>query len=194
MRARVVLAPADVPHAAHGPGPTLGFCLDAERCARVTAFARGVGRPFALEEKMARDVIDAIVAHRASLTHADVLSGLAREVTATIGRDATPPSIDARITNALEILRDPQLDARATIDATRLSTQHFRALFVRDVGTTPRTYRLWRRLLAAIEGMRRVDATRAAHDAGFADLAHFSRTCRRMLGHSPTGLRNGLMR
>jgi AraC-like DNA-binding protein len=50
---------------------------------------------------------------------------------------------------------------------------------------------LWRRLLAAVEALARMDATRAAHAAGFADLAHFSRTCRRMLGYSPTELRDG---
>lgn len=43
------------------------------------------------------------------------------------------------------------------------------------------------------ESLRHVDATRAAHLAGFADLAHFSRTCRRMLGHSPTTMRSALL-
>jgi AraC-like DNA-binding protein len=45
--------------------------------------------------------------------------------------------------------------------------------------------------LAAVLAFDRTDATTAAHRAGFADLAHFSRTCRRMLGYSPTGLRDG---
>ena len=39
--------------------------------------------------------------------------------------------------------------------------------------------------------MARLDASHAAHEAGFADLARFSRTCRRRLGDSPTALRDG---
>lgn len=64
---------------------------------------------------------------------------------------------------------------------------------VRDVGLPIRTFQLWRRLLAAVAALARLDATSAAHAAGFADLAHFSRTSRRMLGYSPTGLRDKLL-
>jgi AraC-like DNA-binding protein len=66
------------------------------------------------------------------------------------------------------------------------------ALFARDVGTSIRSYRLWRRLLRALLAFAQGDATTAAHAAGFADLAHFSRTCRRMLGYTPTALRDGI--
>jgi AraC-like DNA-binding protein len=65
-------------------------------------------------------------------------------------------------------------------------------LFARDIGISRRTYRLWHRLLCALRAFSTSDATSAAHAAGFADLAHFSRTCRRMLGYSPTGLRDGV--
>ncbi len=68
-----------------------------------------------------------------------------------------------------------------------------RRRFVRDVGLPIRTFQLWRRLLVAVAASARLDATSAAHLAGFADLAHFSRTCRRMLGYSPTALRSGLL-
>jgi AraC-like DNA-binding protein len=51
---------------------------------------------------------------------------------------------------------------------------------------------VWLRLLAAAMSLRHLDATRAAHAAGFSDLAHFSRTCRRMLGYSPSQMRAGL--
>ncbi|WP_433932169.1 helix-turn-helix domain-containing protein [Sorangium cellulosum] len=64
---------------------------------------------------------------------------------------------------------------------------------MRDVGLPIRTFQLWRRLLVAVAALSRLDATGAAHAAGFADLAHFSRTCRRMLGYSPTELRSGLL-
>ena len=53
---------------------------------------------------------------------------------------------------------------------------------------------LWHRLLAAVGAFSRIDATTAANAAGFSDLAHFSRTCRRVLGNSPTGLARALLR
>lgn len=51
-----------------------------------------------------------------------------------------------------------------------------------------RRYSLWRRLLHALARVGPVDLTTAAHAGGFADLAHFSRTCRRMLGYAPSEL------
>ena len=39
---------------------------------------------------------------------------------------------------------------------------------------------------------RMTSSSTAAHAVGFADLAHFSRSCRRMLGYTPTALRRGL--
>jgi AraC-like DNA-binding protein len=62
----------------------------------------------------------------------------------------------------------------------------------RDIGTSMRSYRLWHRLLRALRTFSTSDATSAAYAAGFADLAHFSRTCRRMLGYSPTSIRDGV--
>ena len=79
------------------------------------------------------------------------------------------------------------------MEAIGLSDAHLQALFVRDVGVPIRTFRLWRRLLVAIASCLHADSTRAAHSAGFADLAHFSRTCRKMLGSSPTELRQGYL-
>ena len=61
-----------------------------------------------------------------------------------------------------------------------------------DLRDTIRTYRLWRRLLHALAHVGPLDLTASAHAAGFADLAHFSRTCRRMLGYTPTTLRDGV--
>lgn len=54
-----------------------------------------------------------------------------------------------------------------------------------------RRYQLWRRLLAGLAALATHGATTAAHAAGFADLPHFTRTCRRMAGSTPTALRDG---
>lgn len=71
-----------------------------------------------------------------------------------------------------------------------LSADRLRHLFVEQTGLPFRTYLLWLRLTRAVEMLAHgVALTRAAHEAGFADSAHFSRTFRRMFGIAPTNLR-----
>ena len=101
-------------------------------------------------------------------------------------------SLDRRIARLVEVLRDPDTDAAAAAARTRLSAAHLQALFARDVGIPIRSYRLWRRLLHALARVGPLDLTAAAHAGSFADLAHLSRTCRRMLGYAPSGLRANL--
>jgi AraC-like DNA-binding protein len=71
-----------------------------------------------------------------------------------------------------------------------LSMSRLRHLFVEQTGLPFKTYLLWLRLTRAIEGLAAgASITQAAHEAGFADSAHLSRTFRRMFGVSPTALR-----
>jgi AraC family transcriptional regulator len=61
---------------------------------------------------------------------------------------------------------------------------------VEHTGLPFRTYLLWLRLTKAVgvfAGGRSL--TEAAHEAGFADSAHFSRTFRRMFGTQAAALR-----
>ena len=64
-----------------------------------------------------------------------------------------------------------------------LSESRFSHLFTKETGLPFRTYVLWRRLMQAVE-RRAAGATltEAAHQAGFSDSAHFSRTFLRMFG------------
>jgi AraC-like DNA-binding protein len=192
-RGRVVVVPPDVVNAIDSPGPTLGILHDPEAAPRLAAFTRGGGGGgFAVTGRLADRLVEAARAHRARLADPGVLAGLAHECAAALGADAAARRIDRRVARAVEALRDPDADRRRVIEDARISEVHLQALFARDVGVSIRSYRLWRRLLAAIAAFMAADATRAAHAAGFADLAHFSRTCRRMLGYSPTALRDGL--
>ncbi len=78
-------------------------------------------------------------------------------------------------------------------DAARvggLSAGRLRHLFVEQTGLPLRTYLLWMRLTRGIQLLAEGQSlTHAAHRAGFADSAHFSRTFRRMFGIAPTNLR-----
>jgi AraC-like DNA-binding protein len=121
-----------------------------------------------------------------------VLDGLARETAPWLATE-TPRPVDPRVARLVAALRDPDADRAAVIAAIGLTRAHLGELFARDLGVTLRAYQLWHRLLAALAVFARADATEAAHAAGFADLAHFSRTCRRMLGASPTAMRAALL-
>ena len=190
QRARAVLVPADTPYAATCPGPVVSYAFDPEL------------NPHLALTRPAR-IADIVHAHRATLANADTLAGIAREVSAEMSTasraavrsnsGASWKSIDRRIARLAETLRDPDADRVAAIAATRLSPAHVQDLFVRDIGSPIRTYSLWRRLLHALAHVGPLDLTAAAHAAGFADLAHFSRTCRRMLGTSPSELRANLV-
>jgi len=190
---RMVVVPPHHWHAVTSPGPTLGFLYDPERAPHVAGHASGRGGVFPLEGRLAARLGAALVTHRASLSRPEILDGLARECAGWLAKEAPRREPDSRVALVLEALRDPSVEWRLVVERTRLSQAHLRALFVRDVGLPIRTFLLWRRLLVAVAASARLDATSAAHFAGFADLAHFSRTCRRMLGYSPTALRSGLL-
>lgn len=71
-----------------------------------------------------------------------------------------------------------------------LSSGRARHLFVQGTGLPFRTYLLWLRLTKAIELFSAGESlTDAAHDAGFSDSSHLSRTFRRMFGIPADSLR-----
>jgi AraC-like DNA-binding protein len=70
-----------------------------------------------------------------------------------------------------------------------LSQSRFMHVFTESTGVPLRPYVLWLRLQrACCELMAGASVTAAAHSAGFSDAAHLTRTCRRMLGMTPTDL------
>jgi len=70
-----------------------------------------------------------------------------------------------------------------------LSQTRLMHVFTESVGVPLRPYILWLRLQrASCDLMDGQTVTQAAHNAGFADAAHLTRTFRRMLGTTPTEL------
>ena len=99
---------------------------------------------------------------------------------------------DDRILRAIAYI-NTHLDAPLTLEEVAaeacLSPSRFRHLFVEQTGTALRPYVLWRRFLRAWElVLRRQSLSTAAHEAGFADAAHLSRTSNRMFGFPPSAL------
>lgn len=102
-------------------------------------------------------------------------------------------ALDPRLAKALEFIRANVRNPLSLGDvsaAVALSESRFRHLFVAGTGCSFRSYLLWLRINLAIEAaMRGASWTEAAHEAGFADSAHLTRTHRRMFGIEPTALR-----
>jgi AraC-like DNA-binding protein len=95
-------------------------------------------------------------------------------------------SIDARISRVVTSLARSGGQTISAADAARdvgLSSSRFQHLFAEEVGVPFRRFRVWQRLRAAIaEIVAGSSFTDAAHAAGFADQAHFSRAFRQAFG------------
>ena len=120
------------------------------------------------------------------------LETLARSVISRLAGDLTVPPPDARVRQILDWAAT-QLDRPVSlVDAARrvaLSKDRLRHLFVEQTGLPLRSYLLWLRMTRAIEAFAAGSSlTEAAHQAGFADSAHFSRTFRRMFGTNAAAL------
>jgi AraC-like DNA-binding protein len=98
-------------------------------------------------------------------------------------------SIDARISRSVATLQaaTDAVSVREAAAVAGLSASRFQHLFTREVGVPFRRYRAWQRLRAAIREVADGSSlTAAAHAAGFADQAHFTRSFRRTFGAPPS--------
>ena len=93
---------------------------------------------------------------------------------------------DARVQRALDqvdVLLSGKVSAAAVAEAAHLSLSQLERLFSAQLGLPVRRLVLWRRLRLAIRFILLGSTlTDAAHGAGFADAAHFSRTMRSLFG------------
>ena len=106
-----------------------------------------------------------------------------------LAAERAPRRIHPRVRRVLRWLRDNtdsseenrSLDRLAALAG--LSPSRFMHVFTESVGVPLRPYLLWLRLQhAAGRLLAGASATEAAHEAGFSDAAHLSRTFRRTLG------------
>ncbi|MBV8634191.1 MAG: AraC family transcriptional regulator [Burkholderiaceae bacterium] len=109
---------------------------------------------------------------------------------ALIAPEAPRALFDTRIKTALDAMTaDPAIDGAGLAQLTHLSPSRFTHLFRQQTGMSVSRYLLWSRLLAAIEAVAHgASTTAAAHQAGFADLAHMSRNFSGTFGVVPSEL------
>jgi AraC family transcriptional regulator len=110
-------------------------------------------------------------------------------------RDEAPArKLDDRVARAIAMVRTLEPCAVGIKDVAahlHLSPGRFSHLFTADVGLSFGRYLLWRRLSRAMVVVARGESlSAAAHAAGFADAAHFSRTFAQMLGIAPSQFLN----
>lgn len=97
---------------------------------------------------------------------------------------------DPRIARALDFIdADPQknLNYSDLAALVHLSASRFASLFREQIGLPVRNYVLWRRLVYVFECLEHGDSiTAAAHNAGFSDCAHLSRSFHQIYGSRPS--------
>ncbi len=186
------------PHEAHWAGCTgraLTLFLEPEHDVARGLRAEAPGPPHALRWLPGREV-DALarwLRHElCALDGAEPPDAIVDEVLARLRLTATEaPPLDRRVTHAQRLLDEAPrhlvpLDALAA--SVALSPSRLAHLFRAQVGLPVRRYGLWQRLIGGLGalGARSSTLADAAATAGFADQAHFTRTCQRMLGHPPS--------
>lgn len=105
-----------------------------------------------------------------------------------------PKVLDPRVRRVIAWTADANEEETASLPRAAavagLSPERLRHLFVSETGLSLKTYLLWRRLNRAVTlAAGGASLTAAAHEAGFSDSAHFSRTFRRMFGVAPVTLK-----
>jgi AraC-like DNA-binding protein len=146
-----------------------------------------------LGDTEAREAVEHLHAHYLAAAADDLMAGLAQGAICRLaGNPAMAPSQDPRITAAMawmraRLARSIRLEEVAA--EVHLSPGRFRHLFASQTGTSLRAWLLWTRMERAVTcAFQGRSWTEAAHEAGFADAAHLTRTCRRMIGLAPTML------
>lgn len=108
------------------------------------------------------------------------------------GEKLLSAAIDKRISQSIARLRaesENYFSVGEIAANVALSESRFSHLFTEQIGVSVRRYQLWLRLRDAIHLLAGgVSLTETAHEAGFSDSAHLTRTFRQMFGIAPSAL------
>lgn len=105
---------------------------------------------------------------------------------------AVPAAAVRRVRQVLDLLagsgwQDTALDLASLAARAALSPSHFAQCLRAETGLPLRAYLRWQRLQRAVAAaLAGASLTQAAHEAGFADAAHLTRTFRRHFGLAPS--------
>ena len=121
----------------------------------------------------------------------DSIEDVCFQMVAAISSDNNEP-IDSRVAQSIEWIRssrDEGISVQEIAAGVELSESRFSHLFTENVRIPVRRYLLWLRLRDAMHLLAQGKSlTETAHEAGFSDSAHLTRTFRGMLGIAPSAL------
>ena len=97
------------------------------------------------------------------------------------------PSIDAALARLPDLVDEGRVEVDQLAAEWGLSVSRLTQVFSEEIGTPIRSHVRWLRLVNATEQLANgASITQAAHEAGFADGPHFTRTFRTIFGLAPT--------
>lgn len=124
-------------------------------------------------------------------TDFESVENICSQMVAAITADETSP-IDSRVAQSIEWIRSSRQEGVSVQEiaaGVELSESRFSHLFTENVRVPVRRYLLWLRLRDAMHLLAQGKSlTETAHEAGFSDSAHLTRTFRGMLGIAPSAL------
>lgn len=194
LQAPCLAVAADAPHRLDAQGLLVFIFVEPESPAGRALNAKLFGQA-PLVQLDTSTVIDVLAPLRSTFEESVSLSRLlaigqdAIEALASFERASLPDPRILRVIERISVNNDEALDDVAKAAGVYLSPSRLRHLFVEQTGLPFRTYVLWLKLVRALEIYSEGQSlTEAAHAAGFADSAHFSRTFRRTFGLPATTL------
>lgn len=192
---RGAVVPPHLPHRFDGCGQRTAMLFVEPETAQGRALLERYGTRAITD--LPADTAEALVAplrsaYLAGATRQALIALGQHAVTAFAGPWSVEGGVDPRIGRAIAWVRsrlDGPIALKEAADIAHLSPSRFRHLFVAQTGASFRAYLLWARVETAVgAAMDGHSWTAAAQDAGFADSAHLSRTCKRMFGFAPAAL------
>jgi AraC-like DNA-binding protein len=191
---RLAVIPSRQPHAFDATGVSLGVVLFVEPETRegraLTELYLRDGIASLDDETMAPPIAELFAAFLERRGD-EAIAAASRRVVRTLTRGVEPLVVsDERILRAVSYINthlDQQITLNDVASDACLSPGRFRHLFVEQTGMGLRPYVLWRRFMHVWELiMAGASLSHAAHEAGFADSAHLTRTSQRMIGVAPS--------
>jgi AraC-like DNA-binding protein len=196
VRGDIVAVAADIEHVFEAEGLMAFLFIEPEsRQGRAISrrFFNGKGLAAIPPDAMGDFRARIVAAHAKSSRDDAALVDLGRKLLTHLSADTTADEPDPRIRKVIAWAAGQIEEPVGLSDAVAtsgLSASRLRHLFVEQTGLPFRTYLLWLRLTRAVESIAGgATLTQAAHQAGFSDSAHLSRTFRRMFGIAPASLR-----
>ena len=192
---RAALVPPNAMHRLEGGGQPLAILfLDPESMPARHLASQGKD-PIQLDEALFRPLLPKLLqAYQEGINFQEGWDFCEELLQALAPAERAAP-LDPRVRRAIALLRDhPGTPPLSEVSkAVGLSPSRLGHLFSEQVGLPLRPYLLWLRLQRVLIALAQGGTlTMAAHDAGFADSAHLSRTFRRMFGITPSSLAGGM--